>query len=408
MNKLWLIAAIFILFVLSYWHILPSTNTDEDKEQRPPIPVMVKTIRVHPQNMCSSLAGYGKLRAARVTKLFFEQSGLVTALGKDSDNKILKVGSPVYGPNRTNPDGQPLAFQDLSQIQLKANQIQIRLDSLEISYALKKLALKETKLNLEETQHDFQRMEALSKHNAISKSEMDKAKHSLASAKIKFEKCTFELKELEFQEKNLRSELALLELAKQKSVLRAPFDGVITELEVQEHQFVTGATHYESHPAVTIISNQLDTIDLVVLNRDARTLRPGMSAFATSDDGHTIPAVVDSVIPQTTKNRQTRKVVLTIDSARPDWVDGQEFAIKVIRNCHDDALAVPESALIHSGDKEYIYRIRDFRVQKVLVKPGISDGNLVQILEGVEAGDIVVKEHSGIDLEGVFVDFTGS
>jgi cobalt-zinc-cadmium efflux system membrane fusion protein len=54
------------------------------------------------------------------------------------------------------------------------------------------------------------------------------------------------------------------------------------------------------------------------------------------------------------------------------------------------ALAVPESALIHDGDSQRVFKLNGEALAGQTVRTGRSSSGMVEILEGLEAGDQVV------------------
>ncbi|MDH4191534.1 MAG: efflux RND transporter periplasmic adaptor subunit, partial [Betaproteobacteria bacterium] len=68
---------------------------------------------------------------------------------------------------------------------------------------------------------------------------------------------------------------------------------------------------------------------------------------------------------------------------------------------HDDALSVPVSALREQAGQTYVYAIVDGAVRKKAVRVGpTGDAGMAQVLEGLAAGERVVKINLGNLREG--------
>jgi HlyD family secretion protein len=58
----------------------------------------------------------------------------------------------------------------------------------------------------------------------------------------------------------------------------------------------------------------------------------------------------------------------------------------------DDVVAVPRDAIISRGDKRVAIRIDNDTLREVPVTEGLTDGRLVQIAAGLEAGDTILSD----------------
>ena len=64
---------------------------------------------------------------------------------------------------------------------------------------------------------------------------------------------------------------------------------------------------------------------------------------------------------------------------------------------HDDALLVPERAVIDEDEQQTVYVVTNDTVQQRAVKTGIRNDGLVEILGGLEDGEqIVITGHTGL------------
>ncbi|MCJ7676970.1 MAG: efflux RND transporter periplasmic adaptor subunit [Anaerolineales bacterium] len=89
---------------------------------------------------------------------------------------------------------------------------------------------------------------------------------------------------------------------------------------------------------------------------------------------------------------QTRTQRARIDLANPDLVLRPGLpAIATVNVDLGDRLAVLSSAVLRTGDRAYAFRLADGdRVVPVSVRTGLTDGDFVEVLEGLAAGDRVV------------------
>ncbi len=89
---------------------------------------------------------------------------------------------------------------------------------------------------------------------------------------------------------------------------------------------------------------------------------------------------------------QTRTQRVRIDLANPDNVLHPGLpAVAILTVELGERLALPSSALLRTGERAYAFRVADAdRLVPVPVRAGITDGDFVEVLEGLAAGDRVV------------------
>ena len=64
------------------------------------------------------------------------------------------------------------------------------------------------------------------------------------------------------------------------------------------------------------------------------------------------------------------------------------------------ALAVPVTAVGSDGDATTVMRVKDGVVERVVVTTGIRDGGFIEVLTGLETGDLVVVKAASFVRQG--------
>jgi membrane fusion protein (multidrug efflux system) len=72
-----------------------------------------------------------------------------------------------------------------------------------------------------------------------------------------------------------------------------------------------------------------------------------------------------------------------------------------------NALTVPEEALVPVGADQFVYRIADGKAQRVKIRAGVRRGGAVEVLAGLSAGDTVVTAGQIKLRDGVAVSVGG-
>jgi RND family efflux transporter MFP subunit len=103
-----------------------------------------------------------------------------------------------------------------------------------------------------------------------------------------------------------------------------------------------------------------------------------------------LEAVVSEIAPAADPNSRTFRVKLDLP---PDaGLRLGQFARVLIPLGETPALCVPAAAVVRRGQMDLVYVVEDGRARLRLVKVGKSLGPEVELLSGVQAGDLVVSE----------------
>ncbi len=167
------------------------------------------------------------------------------------------------------------------------------------------------------------------------------------------------------------------------SVLRAPANGLVTEVLVGNHQPITTGT---------VLLRMQDPAQLwlrgVFYGKDAERVRPGMhGAFFPLAGGRPMAVRVVTVFPDL-RSDGGRSVGCRA-SGQPMWYSGEAGTLN-LEGPPVAGPAVPDAALILDGTRWFVLvqHGKEFRRQEVT--PGLAEGGWRWILKGVQPGDTVL------------------
>ena len=138
------------------------------------------------------------------------------------------------------------------------------------------------------------------------------------------------------------------------------------------------------------------TVEITVDEMDITLLYPGQEAVVTVDAlaGLQFPATITSIGSSGTNSGGTSKftVELTLEKSG-DMLPGMRACAYITVDTTENALCIPVAALVEEGTKVQVYTAYDEKNaalgSPVTVTVGSSDGEYVQILEGLEEGQTV-------------------
>ena len=120
--------------------------------------------------------------------------------------------------------------------------------------------------------------------------------------------------------------------------------------------------------------------------RVGQTLSVNIDAFP----GKTFSGAIYAVAPQIDVQGRSLAIRATIPNADGRLRPGLFSRVELNLQQFDDAIQVPEEAIVPQGDKQLVYRIVDGKAEIVPVKLGIRRNAMVQILDGLGAQDVVI------------------
>jgi len=190
----------------------------------------------------------------------------------------------------------------------------------------------------------------------------------------------------------------------ERTILRAPFDGIVAEINGELGEFVTPSpVGIPTPPAVDVVDISCIYVTAPIDEVDAPRIREGMPARVTLDAfrDKVFPAHVRRVAPYVLDlEKQARTVEVEAELDQQEGVEllpGYSADVEVIVEEHPAALRIPTRALLE-GKYVYLLDPKDGRVHKREIRVGLGNWEYTEVLDGVEEGDSVV---TSIDRAGL-------
>lgn len=201
---------------------------------------------------------------------------------------------------------------------------------------------------------------------------------------------------LRIAESNLR--LAEAQLA--RTILTAPFSGVVAQLDSE-----VGEVAAPGAPMLRLVQLSPVKVSLSVADRDINALRPGMEVRVSTDASPEVfSGKVRFVSPAA--NLRTRAFEAEVEVDNPDarLLPGMIARVKVQSSIAREALIVPQHVVVTRRDGVGVFVEEDGRAAWRSLKLGQVVGDQVVVSSGVERGErLVVTGHREL-MEGDRLD----
>jgi cobalt-zinc-cadmium efflux system membrane fusion protein len=183
-----------------------------------------------------------------------------------------------------------------------------------------------------------------------------------------------------------------------ESVVHAPLGGTIVQRKAGPGQYITAGS---ADPVFVI--GDLSTVWLIAFVReyDAPKMKMGQPIrFTVLAYPDRVFEATISYIPTALESTSRRLLVrATIDNAEGLLKPEMFATVSIMGSDGGSAIAVPREAVIYEGDIVRVWVARDDQaVELRQIKLGLSSGRLLQVLDGLKAGDKVITKG------GLFID----
>lgn len=237
----------------------------------------------------------------------------------------------------------------------------------------------------------------------VIQAELDKATAGREQAKLDFERLKKLRKQLASEEEIARANTAydiavadekLQQTRLEKTVIKAPFDGIITE------------RLYETGDVVPMHSHILSMIDPESLQVIIHLSEHWIPQLQTGDPVEVqIDALADSVHAGVIKrihptiDASTRKGTVEIEfQPVPFGAQAGQLARVLLKTRSADKLVIPAHALHHDSKGAYVYIVDEASTAiKTYIQKGVQYGETIEVTTGLDANDpIVIKGFNGL------------
>lgn len=175
-----------------------------------------------------------------------------------------------------------------------------------------------------------------------------------------------------------------------KSRIIAPVSGIIESKPVD-----TGDYLRVGDPIVQIVSKQILRAHLPFPEQVGAKLKAGLTVrLNTPTSDQTVETVVRELKPLITEGNRTIDVIADINGAE-GWQPGASVSGTVVLDELPAAMMIPEQSLVLRPAGEVVYVVRDQVAHQTIVKTGLRQNGLIEVLSGLQENDMVVVDGAG-------------
>ena len=172
-------------------------------------------------------------------------------------------------------------------------------------------------------------------------------------------------------------------------IIRAPFSGYVSLRKISVGSVVGAGTEIAVVSDISRIK-----LDFSIPETSLASVRVGQSVSAVSAayPGEPIVGTISAIDPVI--DAQTRSVIVraNLPNGGARLKPGMLLSV-LIKSRARTAIAVPELAVVQEGDARFVYIIgKDQKAVRLPITTGGRDGNLIEVTNGLDAGQQIVTE----------------
>ncbi len=427
MNKKYLMAglgAVAVVLGLYKYNQL----TTESAEVVEPAPVRVEIELVTPETLDSWVFSEGTAEALQKAFLNFEQSGKVVYIGEMSDGSQIREGIRVYGPSEDINKGQLLAQIDNRESVAGVRSLEAQLQSTRERRKEAQAGKVRATNNLVQAQSNFSRVEQIYKKGVVSQNEFDRAKTDLKNAQASQDAANSGLQAAISEIKSVAADMNQATVSLEKTSLFAPFDGVITSVNILEGNYyyppsgVTSSKEREASSAIVVVDDSAYEVRLHLPEDTYASVKEGQTVYLAYNDtalyeaektgfrsGNFVKAKIWSVSPSISLQSRSLQVKVRTEGDASGIRDGMFLQAWIATEEKQNVLALPWQTLSFRDGVPFVYVVTpDNRAELRWLDLGLVGLNRTEVLTGVEAGERIITEGQHLLTDGSRVEVLGA
>lgn len=283
--------------------------------------------------------------------------------------------------------GGTLATLNDDALLLQKSQLEAGLAKAHAGLAQIRAQLAEAKATADEAVRSRDRALKLSRAGTQSQAAADQAVAGAESALARVESAQQAIAVSEADIKLAEAQIADIELKLARTAVKSPVAGVVSARSAKIGAIASGA----ATPLFTVIRDGAIELKADVAEDDVLKLAPGQKATVTLAGGAAkLSGSIRLVEP--TLDAQSRLGRVYIGFDQPERARAGMFASAEILAEEKQGIVLPLSAVTMARGETLVRKVENGVIKLVPVRTGIQDGQVIEIVEGLAAGDTVVAK----------------
>ena len=386
-----------------------NVRKEESTANAQPVAVEVTTAAAIKRELPRFFEATGSLAGDQQTDVAPQTSGKVVAVGVD-------IGSYVKR-------GQMLVRLDDDELKLRVAQASAQVEQAKaaVRQAEEKIGLRSgqkfdpnrvadvaaAKVTLDLAEKNLQRAEKLIESGDVSRSFYDDARARRDQLKEQYEVALAQARQnyagvdvARTNVANAQAQLALAQKSLQYAVIPAPIDGYVTERVADVGEYVS-----PQQKVVTIVRTNPLRIRIDIPEQSIQEVKVGQSVsiLTSAWPDRNFAGRVARIAPNVSATSRTLTVEAEIENGNNALKPGQFATVRILQERAEPAVLIPARAVVSDAGVNRVYVIKNGHAEQRLVQTGQTDGDLIEIRNGIAADEQVATSNLEQLTDGVAI-----
>jgi RND family efflux transporter MFP subunit len=175
----------------------------------------------------------------------------------------------------------------------------------------------------------------------------------------------------------------------EKTKIRAPFSGIITDIKVSPGEHVSAGREL-----LTLVNISRIQVHARVLESEIGKMQVGREVDLrfSAYPGKVFKGKVSAISPVVNPEFKTCKVFVDVENPKEELKPGMHAEVEIAAEIHKNKLLVPQDAILTRSQRRLLFVVEDGLAKWRYVEIGLENEDYAEILDGVEAGEQVIVE----------------
>ncbi|MBC7076348.1 MAG: efflux RND transporter periplasmic adaptor subunit [Syntrophomonadaceae bacterium] len=344
----------------------------------------VEVVEIQKGELVKTVEETGYVEAADFYEIQASLNGKVVEVSVECGDKVEK--------------GQVLAVLENLDMDIQMEEIKSQLKGAEAELNVGEIALESTALELEQAEKDLERKEKLFKAGAVSQAEYEQAVLAVTNLEQAFAKQEAYLQNIRAQLNSLENIYQEINSQRRQLVVTSPIKGTVLFLPIEEGQMA-----FAGAVIAQVGDPERLEVKADILSDDLAEIREGQKVYIDAPvlGEKNLTGKVKKIYPQAYEKtsalgivQRRVPVIIALDEVG-NLQPGYEVQVVIETVVKPDVLLLPREAARLTGDGTYeAMLVVDGRVVHRQIKVGLKNQDFMQVVEGLQEGDQVVRDAS--------------
>ncbi len=361
-------------------------GSPQEKAEAAPLPV--RAVPAKRGELVMTLKSPGEAFTDRIIAVKAEVGGVAKSLNV-VEGKHVKEGDVL------------LEIDDLEYRLRLEKQQALRLKALSDIFLERQFAAPDVELNralldkLNKAKADYDKASQAFQKGLISQTDLDNAQKDYELALIESGRKKDEIMATSKQLTQTEIDVKIAQMELDKTRIRAPFSGIITDIKVSPKEHLTAGQE-----VFTLVNISQIKVKAKVLESEIGKMKVGreVDLHFSAYPGKAFKGVVEAISPIVNAEDKTCSVHIAVNNPTEELKPGMHAEVEIEAEIYKDRLIVPQAAILVRGGRKLVFVVEGEQAKWRYVQVGLENEDYAEILpaanpgEGVNEGEMVITE----------------